>query len=123
MLTPNFARLKQEHDKKGFHAYSSATFMHPNPKIYKYYWWVFWKNSPCDGNAFLDKKNRLPTKKAFDLINKLVVDGESYWLYNCRLPRIDPANSPLNRHANKWKNIEWAKSFADDTDEEYKGQK
>jgi hypothetical protein len=123
MRTPCFKRLEQEHNKEGFKASSCATFMHPKPFFYKYYWWVFWKESPCDGKAFLHKQYRLSTKQAFDLRRKLESADESYWLYNERLPRLDPVNTPFDPEASQWKNTEWAKAFDEDPDEIFKGFK
>jgi hypothetical protein len=77
--------------------------MHPNPKFYKYYWWIFWKDSPCDGKAFLSKGNRLTTKQASNLMKKLDYESESYWIYNCRLPRLDPSNTSFNPQAKQMK--------------------
>ena len=36
--------------------YAGATFMHPNPRFFKYYWWVFWKESPVEGEEFPFKR-------------------------------------------------------------------
>ncbi len=123
MLIPCFKRLKKETLRAGVHASSYATFMHPNPLFYKYYWWVFWEGSPCDGEKLLSKQYRMPTKRAFELMEKLKSEQQSYWLYNTRLPRLDPVNSPLDPNSEKWREIEWAKSFDDDVDEEYRGFK
>jgi hypothetical protein len=51
-----------------------ATGLHPNPYLYKYYWWVFWSQSPVDGLAFLDKAYRLNTAEASRL-NPLIMMG------------------------------------------------
>jgi len=123
MKIPDFKTLANETKKKGFYwIFSEASFMHPNPRFYKYYWWVFWQGSPCDGRDFLNKKHRLPTKQYFDLIEKLHAEGQSYWVYNRKLPRRDPAN-PFNFNAKVWENYEWAPPFDEDTDEECRGYK
>ncbi len=123
MRTPNFKTLIAETDQKGFYSLiCEASFMHPNPRYYKYYWWIFWQGSTCDGLKFLSKKNRLSTKTAFDLIEKLKRDRQSYWVYNRKLPRLDP-NNPFDPNAKVWRKTEWAKSFDEDPDEEVNGFK
>ena len=123
MKAPNFTDLANDHAQEGFQSYSYAVFMHPNPYYYKYYWWVFWKGSPCDGYQFLDTEYRLSTKQAFDLRKKLTLERESFLLYNSRFPRLDPINTPFDPQAKIWQGTEWAKAFDEDTDEEYKGFK
>ena len=123
MRLPSFKKLEEDHNREGFRSRSYATFMHPKPLFFKYYWWVFWKGSPCDGKEFLGNRYRLPTKQAFELRAKLRSEHESYWLYNRRLPRLDPANTPFNPHAEKWQGVEWAKPFDEDFDDEFKGHK
>ena len=123
MKRPSFIDLKTRHAKEGFHALSFAVFMHPNPYFYKYYWWVFWKGSPCDDYKFLNKKYRLSTKQAFDLRTNLASERESFYLYNSRLPRLDPVNTLFDQEAKIWQNTEWAKAFDEDTDEEHEGFK
>ncbi|MEI6270623.1 MAG: hypothetical protein WCP01_17240 [Methylococcaceae bacterium] len=123
MRIPNFLELAEEHHREGFQAASYATFMHPKPFFYKYYWWVFWQESPCDGREFLTKRYRMPTKQAFDLTEKLASENQSYWLYNQRRPRLDPANTPFDPQAKLWQGVEWAKSFDEDPDDEFKGHK
>ena len=65
MRIPSFKKLQEDFDQEGFKTSSYATFMHPNPIFYKYYWWVFWKGSPCDGREFIRRNYRMPIKLAF----------------------------------------------------------
>jgi len=118
MRSPSYQSLQEEHDENGFQGISYATFIHPNPLIYKYYWWVFHQGSPCEGSEFLSKQYRLPTKKAFELRDQLHKAGQSYFLYNERLPRLDPDNSPIDPNSEKWKGVEFARPFSDDQGEE-----
>jgi len=123
MRSPSYKGLKEEQDEHGFQCISYATYMHPNSLIYKYYWWVFHQDSPCDGSEFLTKEYRLSTKVAFELREQLRETGQSYFLYNERLPRLDPDNSLFDPDSVKWKDVVFAPSFADDKDGEYKGFK
>jgi hypothetical protein len=123
MQTPNFEILKREMEESpGFSSKFYGSFMHPKPRFYKYYWWVFWAESPCDGREFRSKENRLPTKKAMDLIDKLKDEGQHCWIYNNRIPRLDP-NNPFDVDSKCWSDSEWAKPFDEDTDELYNGNK
>ena len=40
-------------------------------RFYKYYWWVFWNESPVDGKEFLSSQYRLSTAAAFELLDNL----------------------------------------------------
>src|SRR6185437_7678845 len=95
---------------------SYAQGIHPNPKFYKYYWWVFWRGSPVDGPRFLSKKYRLNTAAAFQLMEKLREQREPYWLYNDSLPRLDSVNTPFDPRSPRWKGAEWAPAYDDDRD-------
>lgn len=123
MRMPSFKKLATETERSGFHwKFCGASHRHPNPRFYKYYWWIFWQESPCDGWAFKTKPYRLATQQAFDLIQRLQAEKQSYWIYNTRLPRLDPAN-PFNPKAEVWRDAEWAPAFDEDTDAEHEGFK
>jgi hypothetical protein len=97
--------------------------MHPNPKFYKYYWWVFWKGSPVDGDEFLSSRYRMPTAAAAQLLEELREKGEPFWLYNRQLPRKDADNTPFDPDAPRWKNAEWAPPYDQDPDAVWNGHK
>ncbi len=122
MHLPSFEVLENRIRDCGPDSQSYATFLHPNPSFYKYYWWVFWQGSPCDGLEFLSEQYRLSTKKAFEFRIQLKSEGKTYWLYNRQYPRLNPKN-PFDVNSIKWKDAKWAPSFDDDTDEEYQGFK
>src|SRR5262245_44490089 len=90
--TPDFEEIRRERSAGRSGCSSFAAGVHPNPRFYKYYWWVFWSESPVDGLEFLSDKYRLSTAAALALSAELKARGEPSWLYNCRLPRRDPAN-------------------------------
>jgi hypothetical protein len=123
MKVPNFAEL-EAHSRAGDHrCHSYAQRVHPNPRFYKYYWWVFHKDSPCDGQKLLSKRNRLNFAAAFQLMDSLEEAGEPYWVYNMQLPRRDPVNTPWDFESPRWKSVEWARAYAEDPDAEYEGHK
>ncbi len=116
MRIPNFKKIKVEMEGEGFYGTFQGSFVHPNPRFYKYYWWIFWQGSPCDGTKFLSNNYRLPIKKAFDLVENLRCEQQAYWLYNMRYPRRDPDYTPFDFNAEKWRGCEWAAPFDEDAD-------
>ena len=92
-----------------------GTFPHPNPRLYKYYWWVFWDQSPVDGEAFLTKPYRLSASAARELRCELESRGKPHFVYNRRLPRLDPAN-PFDPQSSRWHGVEWALPYDEDPD-------
>jgi hypothetical protein len=118
MKIPSFEALKLQPAGE-LHSY--AKHMHPNPRYYKYLWWVFWRGSPCDGDAFLADAHSLCTADAMALMDQLTAARESHWIYNRALPRDDPGVAPFDRKSLKWKNAKFAPSFAQDADPEWQG--
>ncbi len=115
MRVPNFdaLRMKSAGDAIGL---SYASNMHPNPRFYKYRWWVFWGDSPCDGREFLDDKYALCTADAMALIKKLHEAVESHWIYNQRIARYEPGVTPFDRLSVKWRDHPFAPALDDDAD-------
>jgi hypothetical protein len=118
MRAPNFNELRREREHSlqlgnqcDRHSYAQG--VHPNPRFFKYYWWVFWTGSPVDGNEFLRETYRMSTAAAMALIAELQSKNEPYWLYNKKLPRRDPAN-PFDLQSPYWR--EWALPYDKDCD-------
>jgi len=88
--------------------------MHSNPRLYKYYWRIFWRNSPCEGPEFLNTRP-LVTKAAFELMEKLKNAGEPYWIYNTRIPRDIPL---WNMNSSRFTDEGFAPAYEDDCDPE-----
>ena len=110
--TPKFIEL--DAIKTGCISY--ATYMHPNPRFYKYYWWVFWRGSACEGHQFRSNEHRLSTKAAFDLMHVLSKKKEPHIIYNSRLPRLGP-DTPFDPDSKRWPaDTEWAPAYDEDTD-------
>jgi hypothetical protein len=97
-----------------------GVFPHSNPRFYKYYWWVFHKGSPEEGEAFLVPRYRLCMHDAYALERELRARRETFITHNRQHPRFDPRR-PFDPNAKKWANVEWAPCFEDDTDPLYKG--
>ena len=113
MRAPEFEGIRRERAEGRTACRSYAERVHPNPRFYKYYWWVCWSESPVDGNEFLSDKYRLSTAAALALSAELKARGEPSWLYNRQLPRRDPTN-PFDMNHPKWRDAEWAPAYDDD---------
>jgi len=123
MRVPSFKQLAADQQREGGVSYSYASRMHPNPYFYKYYWRIFYKDSPCEGHDFFERSdNRLTTKQAYELRNKLAAENLNCYIYNSSYPRLDP-NNPFDPAAERWKDCQWAPAYDDDNDEPYKGFK
>jgi len=120
MQVPNFALLRKERDNcrnsgQRCHRSSYASGVHSNPRFFKYFWWVFWNESPVDGDEFLTAKYRLSTAAATELVEKLGEQNEPYWLYNTKVPRLG-STIPFDPQSPQWQDIEWASAYDDDPD-------
>jgi hypothetical protein len=100
----------------GVNGYSCALGVHPNPRFYKYIWWVFWSGSPVEGSAFLDPKYALSTSAFVDLVGEMRLMGESYILYNRQLPRHEIDVTPFDLTSPKWKGRSFAPAWDKDCD-------
>jgi hypothetical protein len=120
MKIPSFDALQKHSEDDGV-GRSYAGRMNPNPKLYKYRWWVFWRESACDGPQFLDEKHSLCTADAMALIDTLTRNGECHWIYNKRMPRDQPGVTSFDRSSPKWRNVQFAPTFHCDADSEWNG--
>jgi hypothetical protein len=119
MRLPTFSML-DEARKEGCLCQSYALTLHPNPRFYKYVWWVFSKYSTAEGQEFFSEANRLTTAAAMRLLERLKAENEPCVLYNARLPR---AGSIFDPTAEKWQSVEWAPAYEEDKDESWNGHK
>lgn len=120
MKIPSFDAMRTQAADDGIRQ-SYARHLHPNPKLYKYRWWIFWLGSSCDGHAFLGDEHSLCTADAMALIDKLWLKNERHWIYNRRIPRDHPGTTPFDRSSIKWRNTQFALPFNKDTDPEWEG--
>ncbi|WP_125889912.1 hypothetical protein [Pseudomonas luteola] len=124
MKMPSFEILVEGYKTKSYQSMRFTRGVHPNVFAYKYYWWVFHRDSPCEGETFLGETYQLATAAAHELMGQLQRAGEPYWLYNKRLRRLPSAGSPpWNTDAPQWKDAEWAPAYPDDPDPPYQGHK
>jgi hypothetical protein len=119
MKFPAFADL-EEMRTEGAQWRSYGDQINPNPRLFKYYWWIFCKYSDVEGPEFLSAKNRLCYAEAHKLTRRLEEEGEPFIVYSERLPRI---GAPFDPNHKKWQGIKWAARFEDDRDAICKGHK
>lgn len=93
--------------------YFDATFMHPNPRFYKYRWQIYWRKSPRVGSDFV-KMNPLSTKQAFELMDWLDSNHEPHLITNTRFRRQGIAIWDLN--SPRLADERWASAYDDDPD-------
>jgi hypothetical protein len=115
MRKPDFTAIRKARAAGASRGSSYAQGVHPNPRFYKYVWWVFWSGSEVDGWEYLSDKYRLSTAASIILLADLRERGEPYWLYNSKLPRRDSAN-PFDVNHPKWQDVEWALPYDEDPD-------
>jgi hypothetical protein len=122
MRVPSFAALQRQTTHDGLcHSFSSR--MHPDPRLYKYSWWVFWRSSPCEGWEFLARKHALCTADAMALTGALAAANEPHWLYNLKTPRFEAGVTPFDHHSSKWHDVTFAAALHEDSDANWRGYK
>ncbi|WP_290525715.1 hypothetical protein [Alcanivorax sp.] len=90
--------------------------VHPVPAHYKYDWWIFWEESPVDGDELIfNEQYRVCTAEASALYARLMNERTTFFVYSAKRPRLDPAN-PFDPDAEKWKGAEWAHPLVIDPD-------
>lgn len=122
-MNPSYAFLDSMMER-GDSEVSFASPVNPNPKLYKYRWWVFHRQSACDGPDFFNHQHSLSHAQAMQLTQSLKNLGEPYILYNQRLPRRPINGYPLwNELSDHWVRSDWAPNFDEDPDPEWQGYK
>lgn len=117
MIRPTHEKLQQLIEgRDGPRQFGQASGVHRNPRLFKYYWWIFHEGVPVEGEEFLyQDEHRLCGYDAFQLLEKLKREGKSCIVYNQRFPRSDPRN-PFDPE--KWDSF--APSIDDDSDPEWR---
>jgi hypothetical protein len=116
-LNPTKADLRK---LKGASSYASN--MHPNPKLFKYYWRVFSNDCKFEGAKFFATERDLSTADFSAKIHELAARGESYIIYNRRLPRRFEG-MPFDPLSERWRESQWAPAWEDDADPVHDGFK
>jgi hypothetical protein len=117
MMIPRYDALKGTADA----ANASVTFCsgssgpRGNPRFHKYYWRIFSLECPWEDHDFFRQAPILCNADFEKEIRRLLAKNLSCMVYGFHKPRSDPANPWDISHA-KWKNVEFAPSWEEDTD-------
>lgn len=99
--------------------------LHPAFKLYKYYWWIFPKNSEFEsaGEVFYNDKYKLTTKEAHELMEELSNQNIPFAYVNRKRKRLGCDIWDYEKLKQEFPNIEFAPAYEDDEDEEWEGHK
>lgn len=118
-ITKQSAKKYLEIRNKDFIAmFVSGSNLHPNPKLYKYYWWIYAIDSKEDNaeKVFYQDKYRLTTKEFMDEYERLNKEKISFAYVNVKYHRLGAIfNYDKLKQLNP--DIEFAPKFDDDNDE------
>lgn len=99
-----------------------GTYLHPNPKLYKYTWQIWTPDSPLEGSEFFEQGPRYSTAKYREIEKQMFNAGVSGFVYNRQLPRLG-IGKPFDLTHPRWANRVWAPAWEDDPDPECDGHK
>jgi hypothetical protein len=126
MTSPHTITKESLCSQKDFSAWfiSGSNFV-PNPRLYKYHWWIYSLESPYENaeEVFYKDEHRLSTKQAIDLIDRLHAEKISYAYVNVKYHRLGNKIWDYGRLKEKFPNMEFAPSYDEDTDEPWDGHK
>ena len=116
MISPTFSHLNtlNIHEPAVYFA-SGSPSLSGNPRFHKHTWQVFSPYSEWEGDAFFEHAPRLCIHDFEVEVARLLAAGVSCLAYGRRRPRKDPRN-PFDMSHPKWKNVQFAPSWDDDTD-------
>lgn len=90
MLPPLYKNLKLYKRKDGTPAivFAGAVRRHQNPRLFKYYWWVFTEGCPIEGREFLKDRYRLTEYEFEDVYRRCRDQGIAALIYNAKHYRL-----------------------------------
>lgn len=116
MLIPTFEKLVAYNAERGPKIRNAGcSSVHPNPRMYKYYWWIFTEHSPVEGTAFLTEPYRLSIFDFQQQLKHCKENNLSAFIYNERRYRLDPS-LPFDFDKLRQEGVSFAPCFDDDTD-------
>lgn len=94
--------------------------VHPNPRFFKHYWWIFHRDSPAESDDFLTDKYRMRHGTAMSWLEEWSSERGEVLVYMRRIHRLGPGTPFIpSSHIPVW-----APSYDDDPDPPWKdGQK
>ncbi len=119
LITKENAKKRLEQRGKEFMViFVSGSNINPNPKLYKYYWWIYsmesYENSAAE--VFYTKAHRLSTKKFEEEAIRLQDNKISFAYVNRKLHRLGTIFD-YEKLKEKYPDIEFAPAYEDDNDE------
>lgn len=119
LITKENAKKRLEQRGKEFMViFVSGSNINPNPKLYKYYWWIYsmesYENSAAE--VFYTKAHRLSTKKFEEEAIRLQDNKISFAYVNRKLHRLGTIFD-YEKLKEKYPDIEFAPAYEDDSDE------
>ena len=96
----------------------SGSNLHPNPRMYKYYWWIYSMESQeiSAAEVFYSKAYRLTTKEFEEESIRLQDNKISFAYVNTKLHRLGTTFN-YEKLKEKYPDIEFAPAYEDDNDE------
>jgi len=98
-----------------------GSFIHPNPKLYKYYFQVYTPDLPWEGSDFFENAPRLCAAELKTLMDQFRAERRSCFIYNVRRPRAGA--TPFDRSSERWRDVPFAPAWENDPDPEVDGVK
>lgn len=119
LITKENAKKRLEQRGKDFMViFVSGSNINPNPKLYKYYWWIYSMESKEKSAAevFYSKAHRLTTKKFEEEAIRLQDNKISFAYVNTKLHRLGTIFD-YEKLLKEFSDIEFAPAYEDDNDE------
>lgn len=119
LITKENAKKRLEQRGKEFMViFVSGSNINPNPKLYKYYWWIYSMESKEKSAAevFYSKAHRLTTKKFEEEAIRLQDNKISFAYVNRKLHRLGTIFD-YEKLLKEFSDIEFAPAYEDDSDE------
>ncbi|MDX4037703.1 hypothetical protein [Aliarcobacter skirrowii] len=119
LITKENAKKRLEQRGKDFMViFVSGSNINPNPKLYKYYWWIYSMESKEKSAAevFYSKAHRLSIKKFEEEAKRLQDNKISFAYVNSRYYRLGSIFN-YEKLKEKYPDIEFAPAYEDDSDE------
>lgn len=128
MVSPN--RITKDvlegRGKEGYQSvFISGSGIHPNPKLYKYSWWIYDETSPYEnaGEVFYKDEHRLSTYDAIKRMDELRLKKIRFAYVNSKLQRLGCKIWDYDHLRSIYPDIEFAPVYDDDQDMMYKEHK
>lgn len=122
-ITKQFLTEEKKHFGRPIELFVSGSNLHPNPKLYKYYFWIYAENSDYESAAdiFFKDAYKLNIKTAVDKMNELRNNKISYAYVNTKYYRLGNKIFNYEGLMQNDPQIIFSPSYEDDKDEIIEG--